>query len=107
MSINLSTVDLRVCENKLGPGSPLGSLRDTHFIYTTGVHVFLLIADFKDNIQHGPLRRQECDISVVSLREVHIAELFEDGAQKIDAEIKRQCERSFHVLLFSMKVAVG
>lgn len=101
MSINLSTVDIRVCKNKLGPGSPLGSLRDTHIINTTGVHVFPLIPDLKDNIRHGPQRRQKCGISVVSLCEVHAAKLTVDKAQRRDAEIKRQCERSSHMLQFS------
>lgn len=101
MSINLSTVDIRVCENKLGPGSPLGSLRDTHIIYTTGVHVFLLIPDLKDNIRHGPQRRQECGISIVSLCEVHAAKLIVVKAQRRDVEIERKCEHSSHMLLFS------
>lgn len=94
MSINLSAVDLRVCENKLGPGSLLGSLRDTHIIYTTGVHVFLLIADLKDNIRHGPQRRQECGISVMCLCEVHAAEWIvrkkHTHTKKRDADIRRQ-----------------
>lgn len=34
-----------------------------------------LITDLKDNIRHGPRRRQECGISVASLCEVHAAEL--------------------------------
>ncbi len=81
MSVNLRRVDLRVCENKLKPGSPLGSLRDTQVIYTTGVHVFLLIADLTDNIRHGPQRRRECGVSVVCLCEVHAAERLVDKAQ--------------------------
>lgn len=62
-------------------------LRDTHIINTTGVHVFLLIADLKDNFRHGPQHRQDCGISDGSLCEVRAAEPIVDEAQKRDAEI--------------------
>lgn len=49
-------------------------------------------------VQQSLLGRQESDISAVSLCEV---KLVLDKAQKREAEIGGQCERSSHMLLFS------
>lgn len=103
MSINLSTVDLRVWENKLGHGSPLGSLRDTHthIIYTTGVHVFLLLIAWFER-QHstfGPHRKASMWYHV-SWACVRSPRRSDDRKTKHKSEMQRsrkQCKRGAHV----------